>query len=317
MRALAAWSRMTLLIVTVVACGDSDSPKRPARQAGDPSRPLLVYVVNHPLQYFATRIGGEYVEVVFPAPADVDPAHWSPGAETVAAYQQADLILQSGAGYAAWMRQASLPQHALVDTSAAFADRLIPLERAATHSHGPAGPHEHGGFAFTTWLDPTLAIEQARAVARAFERARPDHAQAFRRSFDELASELSELDRQLGAVARRLGSQPLLFSHPVYQYLIRRYALNGRSLHWEPDAAPDLEELAQALQEHSARWMIWEAPPLPETARALEAAGIASVVFSPCARAPVVGDWLSEMQRNLARLEAGPGASSPSFPTSS
>lgn len=310
MRALATWTMLTLVLALVVGCGNSESPNPPTRQAGAPPGPLTVYVVNYPLQYFATRIGGEHVEVFFPAPADVDPAVWSPSAETVAAYQQADLILQSGADYAGWVARASLPQNALVNTGASFADRLIPLEGAVTHAHGPSGAHQHGEHAFTTWLDPTLAIEQARAVSRAFERARPDHAQAFRRSLDALTSELTELDRQLEAVARRLGSQPLLFSHPVYQYLIRRYALNGRSLHWEPDVAPDLAELAQALQEHPARWMLWEAQPLPETVQALEAAGVASVVFAPCAQAPAAGDWISEMRRNLTRLEAGPGGSS-------
>ena len=34
---------------------------------------LTVYTVNYPLQYFAERIGGEYVEVIFPAPGDEDP----------------------------------------------------------------------------------------------------------------------------------------------------------------------------------------------------------------------------------------------------
>lgn len=58
------------------------------------------------------------------------------------------------------------------------------------------------------------------------------------------------------------------------------------------------------------RWMIWEAEPLPETVAALEAAGIASVVFAPCGRAPENEDLISEMDKNLSRLEAGPGGSS-------
>ena len=310
MRELMTWSMVVLTFFAFAGCSDSDSPIRPETHAGRPAEPLIVYVVNYPLQYFAERIGGEHVKVVFPAPADVDPAYWSPSAEIVAAYQQADLILLNGAGYAGWVARASLPQAAKVDTGAAFADRLIPLESAVTHTHGPEGAHEHGAFAFTAWLDPTLAIEQARAVARAFEQARPAQAQTFRRSFDELTAELTDLDRRLSAVAEKLGSEPLLFSHPVYQYLIRRYDLNGRSLHWETNAAPDLGELARALEDHPARWMVWEAEPLPETVEALNDAGIVSVVFAPCGRAPEAGDLMSEMERNLSRLEAGPGSSS-------
>ena len=144
-------------------------------------------------------------------------------------------------------------------------------------------------------------------TSRALEEARPAHADAFGRSFDELAAELTDLDRRLAAVADKLRSEPLLFSHPVYQYLIRRYDLNGRSLHWEPDLAPDLDGLTQAPEDHPARWMIWEEDPEPETVESLNGAGIASVVFAPCGRAPEAGDLISEMEGNVSRLEAGPG----------
>lgn len=73
--------------------------------------------------------------------------------------------------------------------------------------------------------------------------------------------------------------------------------------------APDLDELKQARSGHPARWMIWEAEPLPENVAALDDAGIASVVFASCGQAPETGDLISEMQRNISRLEAGPGQS--------
>ena len=222
--------------------------------------PLTVYVVHYPLRYFAERIGGEFVRVVFPAPTDVDPADWSPDAETVAAYQAADLVLLNGASYARWVQRASLPRARLVDTSAAFRDRLIAQDAATTHIHGPEGAHSHADVAFTTWLDPALAILQARAVANAFAEARPEHEAAFGAGLAALETALGELDARLAEATRAIGETPLLFSHPVYQYFARRYGLNARSLHWEPDEPPDepawraLEEL---LVEHPARSMIW------------------------------------------------------------
>jgi hypothetical protein len=81
------------------------------------SAKLTVYVVNYPLKYFAKRIGGEHIEVVFPAPADVDPAYWNPDVDTISAYQQADLIFLNGAGYAKWVDKVSLPRSKLVNTS--------------------------------------------------------------------------------------------------------------------------------------------------------------------------------------------------------
>jgi zinc transport system substrate-binding protein len=267
---------------------------------------LSVYVVNYPLQYFAERIGGDEVEVVFPAPADEDPAYWSPEPDIVAAYQGADLILLNGAGYAAWVQRASLPQARLVDTSAGFRDRLIPLEAGVTHSHGPQGAHTHTGSAFTTWLDPTLAILQAQAVRDAFTKARPDREAAFQRGFGALEADLRELDRQLITAAAGLGEAPLLFSHPVYQYLIRRYGLNARSVHWEPDQPPSeamWRELEELTNVHPARWMVWEDAPAEATVKKLEAMGLRSLVYTPCASSPGESDFLGVMMENAAGLD--------------
>jgi zinc transport system substrate-binding protein len=289
--------------LVVLACSEPGGV--PA--AGEEGGPLSVAVVNDPLAYFAQRIGGEHVEVLFPVPRDVDPALWFPDGDAVAAYQDADLILLSGSGYAGWVQRASLPRAKLVDTSAAFSDRLIPVESAVTHQHGPRGEHSHAGRAFTTWLDPTLAKLQARAIADTLARARPEHEAAFRKGLSALEADLRALDERLGAATRRLGAAPVVFSHPVYQYLERRYRLNGRSVHWEPDQLPDAKmwhELENLLEGHSATVMIWEAEPLEATAIRLEASGLRSVVFAPGGNTPPAGDWLAVMQDNAARLEA-------------
>ena len=182
-------------------------------------------VDSYPLAYFAQRIGGDLVEVSFPAPPGVDPSFWKPDADTIALYQKADLILINGAGFAAWVDTATLPGSRVVDTSAAIADRLLPLEGAVTHSHGGMGEHSHSGFATRLWLDPTLAAAQATAIASAFAAARPDDKASFDQGLAALRGDLEALDSKLTALASRIGATPLLFSHPVYAYLIRRYGL--------------------------------------------------------------------------------------------
>jgi zinc transport system substrate-binding protein len=225
----------------------------------------------------------------------------------VAVYQRADLVLRNGAGYARWMERATLRRRRVVDTSAAIEDRLIPHEAAAIHQHGPSGAHSHTTTAFTTWLDPQLAGEQARAVAEAFARERPEHEATFRAALAELEAELAALDARLAVSSARLGGAPVVFSHPVYAYLERRYDLNGRSLHWEPDELPDevgWRELDVLLEEHPARLVLWEAEPLPETRRRLESRGLKSVVFAPGGGSATDGeDWLSLMNANATRLE--------------
>jgi zinc transport system substrate-binding protein len=295
-----------VLLVMIGGCGGEGSVENTQDPEKLPGK-LIVYTVNYPLAYFAQRIGGDLAEVVFPAPADGDPALWVPDAETIAAYQRADLILLNGADYAKWVQRASLPGSRVVDTGAAIADRLIELGGVTTHSHGPEGEHEHGGWAFTTWLDPDLAAHQAQAVVDSFIAARPASAADFNQRFEALSQELNQLDQRLAAAAEAISGEPLLFSHPVYQYLIRRYELNAREVHWEPDELPDghaWDHLQETLQSHPARWMLWEGEPLASTVSRLEELGVTSLVFDPCSLPPEQGDYMTVMMANAGALEA-------------
>ena len=296
---------LTALCV-LVSCTESKDAEQDS--GADPgSNTILVYVVNYPLQYFTQRIGGARVDVRFPAPSDIDPTYWSPAGDEIAGFQRADLILLNGAGYAGWVSRASLPQAKLVDTSAGFHDRLVPIESAVTHTHGPEGEHSHGDTAFTTWLDPTLAIAQAAALRDALINVDPDGKEVFHVQYEALETELAELDARLQDAATGIGNKPLLFSHPVYQYLIRRYGLNGVELHWEPDEMPtDMmwHDLARLREQHATNWMIWESAPLPEIVSRLEASGVRSVVFNPAGNVPEEGNYLTQIHRNIDGLLA-------------
>jgi len=293
------------LVLAFAGCAPDSGPGKPPGQP-DAVSPLSVYTVNYPLQYFAQRIGGDRVNVVFPAPADIDPAFWRPVPDTIVAYQQADLILLHGAEYAKWIKSASLPAARTVDTSVGIRDRLIPIEDAVTHGHGPAGEHSHQGYAFTTWLDPGLAVEHARAILDAFVEARPQDEPAFRAGFASLEADLVELDRQLDEWARGVADTPVIFSHPVYRYFTRRYGLNAVSLHWEPNEMPDESQwkrLEGLIHDSGGRWMIWEDRPLEATVERLRSSGSESVVLATCANTPNEGDYMAAMRQGLTALK--------------
>ena len=268
---------------------------------------LTVYVVNYPLQYFTERIGGENVEVVFPAPGDVDPAYWMPDGATIAAYQKADLIILNGANYARWVGKVSLPRAKTVNTSSKFREEYITSPAVTTHSHGPGGKHAHESLAFTTWLDFDLAARQAGRIAAALTRKLPGEKDELERNLAALTHDLMALDAQLRAIIAKAPGLPLVGSHPIYDYLARRYGLNMRSVHWEPGETPSRtqwNDLTHLLEEHPARWMVWEGEPLPGVARELEKMGVKSIVFDPAGNVPAAGDFLAVMARNIENLEA-------------
>ena len=292
-----------LLLAGLVGCGNEEGTTS-GMVSAEPGPKALVYATNYPLQYMSIALAGDAAKVQF-AEMESDPAFWQPTADIVAEMQQAELIVLNGADYEPWLGQVTLPSDRLLDTSEGFRDQLIE-SGGPTHSHGNDGDHSHGSYAFTAWLDLDLAEAQASAIRDRLAMLLPDADQALERNWSSLTTKLDAWDKRLTELGARFGDTPVLFSHPVYQYLERRYGFNGRSLHWEPDSVPPDAEwaaLPALLSEHPATLMIWEDEPLAETVEGLKALGVESVVFSPMGNRPATGDFESGMEANLKSLE--------------
>jgi len=275
--------------------------------ASKSDRPIVV-TSHYPLYFFANRIASDIDTapgIILPE-IEGDPASWIPGTAQIQLLQSADLIIVNGAGAEPWLDWISLDESRIVDTSAGLSDRLIAMNESVLHRHGPKGDHSNHATAFTTWLDPQLAIEQAKAVERALAALTPGHATKYHHNMAVLEQELMELDGKLSDVFAQLQDRPVFFSHPVYQYLQRRYGINGQSLHWEPDEEPTTPgwiDLQQRRASHPATIMIWEDEPLPTTVRRLEQAGISSVAFHTAANRPTQSDFATLMLENSQRFQ--------------
>lgn len=219
--------------------------------------------------------------------------------------QQALVILLNGATFEKWRETVTLPERRVMVTSARFADRYLTIERAISHSHGPGAEHAHAGTAFTTWLDFSLATEQATAVYEALSDAGVGHETEREANFAALVEDLVSLDRLLMTITEARPSVPLITSHPVYDYLADRYGLHVESVLWEPDVYPDehqWELLSDLLERHPAKWMIWEEEPVVESVERLREMGVESLVFNPLGNRPDRGDFISVMHQNVEGL---------------
>ncbi|NIO41617.1 MAG: zinc ABC transporter solute-binding protein [Burkholderiales bacterium] len=120
-----------------------------------------------------------------------------------------------------------------------------------------------------------------------------------------MARDWGAAGRWLIEIVAQKRTQPLVASHPVYDYFARRYGLNIRSVLWEPDELPtpmQWSELEAMLKEHPAKRMLWESKPDPASVTRLEAMGVSSLVFDPSANVPQTGDFLGVMEQNVDNL---------------
>ena len=289
-----------LSTLTFFACSEKKED-----QSVSESKIKKIASVNYPLHFFVTQIGGGKIDAIYPIPAGVDPAYWEPTAEDIILYQEADLILLNGAGYAKWVDKVSLPPSKMINTSLPFQNKYIGQEEGQSHSHGPEVEHEHKGFAFTTWLNFRNAKIQAEEIKEALIKLMPENKNIFEKNYSNLAREIDDLDKQMNELANSFSDEILFASHPVYQYLSSGYGLNIESFHWEPDEMPDelmWENFDNTQSKLKANIMLWEDDPLPEVKQELLKRGIQVVIFNPGANTSANGDFLNFMKANIVNL---------------
>lgn len=270
-------------------------------------RPRVV-AVNYALQYFAERLLADSADVVFPVPADQDPSFWRPSIADISMIQSSDLILLNGAGFATWVDRVSLPRSKLVNTSAAIQDRFIVTE-SITHSHGEGGEHSHEGLASYVWLDPSLAIAQAEAIAAAITARNLASAEDVAAQMDMLRTDLEILDRDARSALAALKDTAIIATHPRYEYFASRYGLSVQSLEWEAGTTPTDAEVAQLqalVDKTQARILIWEAAPPAGAFDIATSIGLQNIVFAPLAHS-VEGRTFLDAYRDViaAMTEAG------------
>lgn len=288
-----------LLILYFISCNS----KKEDKQAGDSTKPSIA-VVNYPLYYFAKSIGGDLVSVYLP---DIksDPAYWKPEVEQIIHFQNSDLILANGAGYAKWIEKVSLPSSKIIVTSAGFADQWTESDEGLVHSHGPEGDHSHKEADFTTWLNFRFAAKQAASIHKALVNLLPDKVEDLDENFKQLNENLMTLNNKMEGISGKIDNQVLIASHPVYQYLEQGYGLKMISKHWEPDEMPSEEmwdDLKKTKSNHPESIMVWEDEPLNEIKVKLEELNILIVVFNPCANKPATSNFLDVMNENIRQL---------------
>jgi len=180
----------------------------------------------------------------------------------------------------------SLPEDRLVDSAAPFTSQFIKYEDATTHSHGPAGEHSHEGLDGHTWVDPVLALAQAEVIHRAMVEKFPRHKKFMDEGFSRLQAKLRQLDKHFKTISTKASEVPILFSHPAYNYIAKRYGWRCKSLDLDPSAKLTPEQVAgirALLKLFPAKALVWESEPAAELrSQVRDDLGLRSVVFSPC-----------------------------------
>ena len=122
----------------------------------------------------------------------------------------------------------------------------------------------------------------ASDIRDAYVRLAPIHQDAFNANESLWRRRLAEATAPIEIAVNTQPTKPVLFATDGYQYLQRRYGMNGRHLDWSDFETLDADavaELRRALTTHPAAHLICPVTPSDAIVEALRADGVECVVF--------------------------------------
>ncbi|MFB6893495.1 metal ABC transporter substrate-binding protein [Kitasatospora sp. NPDC056327] len=305
--------------LTLTACGSGGDGAR------DADGKLDVVASFYPMEFLATRIGGEHVKVSGLTAAGVEPHDLELTAKQVGRVQKADAVLYLK-GLQPTVDKAVADSRAKQKIDATAAAPLEDHHLAEGHSeddghdhgdHAEGDGHDHSGAAGDPhiWLDPSRYAAVARSVGAGFAAADPAHADDYRRNTEELVGRLTALDQEFKDGLKDTRTRTFVTSHAAFGYLAEAYgltqvAINGVDPESEPTPAR-LADVQKAARENGVTTIFFEALVSPKLADTVaKDLGLRTAVLDPLegVKDPAKDDYLTVMKQNLTALRTALGA---------
>ena len=279
---------ITLLLLT--ACGN-EGPAKEKPESEESKEVISIYTTVYPLQYFTERIGRDAVEVQSIYPPGADEHTFDPTQKDMIALADADLFFYIGLGLEGFVENAEKTmkgEHVkMVAVADAIPEGLLgeghdhdhEEEGNESHDHGEVGHdeenheshdhgeeshdgHDHGEFDPHVWISPILSIELATAIKDSLISLSPEKKDTFEQNFEELKTDLLDLDQNFKDMASNASTKTFFVSHAAFGYIADTYGLEqvavaGLNSQSEP-SQKQLASLVEYAKTHDLKYVMFE-----------------------------------------------------------
>ena len=281
-----------------------------------------VVVGFYPLEFLASSIGGDVVEIENLAQPGAEPHDMELTAQQVGAVESASLVIhQRGLQPAVddvldnQDRDHVLDVATVVDQPEADAHEGETAEEHAEHAEDETGldddGHGHDGTDPHVWLDPMLMKSMAEAVKDEMAEVDPENEDVYVKNYDTLAAELDALDEEFTTGLAQCQRTEFVTTHTAFGYLAEAYGLEQvgiLGLSAEEPSPQKLAEVEKFVTEHGVTTIFFESGVSDDYAATVaDATGAETAVLTPLETAPQSGDYISAMQQNLQALRSALG----------
>lgn len=290
------------------SCGTGDT--------GADNGKLTIYTSFYVMYDFATKIGGDKVNVINMVPAGMEPHDWEPSPKDIAGLSGADLFIYSGAGMEGWVDKiveaVNNKNLVVVETSKGITLR----ESSHSHAHedGEANTGHFGDeyqYDPHVWLDPKNAKMQMKAIKDALVQVDGKNSGYYEENYNYYAAKLDELDRKYREAAKTFSRKEIVVAHAAYGYLCSAYGIEQIALDSITGGEPTgsrMKEIIDYIREHDIRAIFYDGISSSKTVDTIAAetgirVAVLSAVEGLSAEDLKAGkDYFSIMEENLRAL---------------
>ncbi|WP_127820281.1 metal ABC transporter solute-binding protein, Zn/Mn family [Microbacterium sp. CPCC 204701] len=323
-------------VITLAGCASTTAPA-----GGGSDEALTVVASTNVYGQIAEEVGGGLIEVTSIVTSDSqDPHSFEPSARDQLAVAEADLVIENGGGYDAYIDALieSSGTEAHVITAAEFSHDwpeneghsdeatdaepgAASTEHADEHADEDAGADEEGhdhdhehveGFNEHVWYDPHTIAHVAEAIAEELGELSPADAETFTANAEQFVAEVEGIEASLADIAAAHEGESVFVTEPVPVYLITAAGLADVTPEAFSEAVEEGQDVAPAtlleslglLESGDVRVVITNSQTggaeTDHIVDAAEAGGIPVIAFSETL--PEGQTYISWMQANVEAL---------------
>ncbi|MBE5702699.1 MAG: ABC transporter substrate-binding protein [Ruminococcus sp.] len=285
---------------------------------------LNVMASFYPMYDFATKVGGDKVEVTNMVPAGTEPHDWEPAATDVKNLEEADVFIYNGAGMEHWTEDVlgALDNKELKVVEASRGLTLLEgkeedEEETEDSSSDSDASDESTDSEITydphVWLNPLNAKAEMENIKNAFVEADPDNKDYYEQNYETYAEKFDQLDKEYKDGLADTKSKDLITSHEAFGYLCQAYGLNQVGIEGlSPDSEPDasrMNEIIKFAKENNVKTIFFEELVSPKVSETIaDEIGAKTAVLNPLEgltddEISAGEDYFSVMESNLKTIE--------------
>lgn len=285
---------------------------------------LNVMASFYPMYDFATKVGGDKVEVTNMVPAGTEPHDWEPAATDVKNLEEVDVFIYNGAGMEHWTEDVlgALDNKELKVVEASRGLTLLEgkeedEEETEDSSSDSDASDESTDSEITydphVWLNPLNAKAEMENIKNAFVEADPDNKDYYEQNYETYAEKFDQLDKEYKDGLADTKSKDLITSHEAFGYLCQAYGLNQVGIEGlSPDSEPDasrMNEIIKFAKENNVKTIFFEELVSPKVSETIaDEIGAKTAVLNPLEgltddEISAGEDYFSVMESNLKTIE--------------